>query len=673
MPLSKITQQRAAQLRRLLQQYNYQYYSLDSPTITDAKYDRLMRELQDLEAKHPQLITADSPTQRVGSAPLTVFTHVVHKLPMLSLANSFSKAELLAFDRRVHDRLQTSGAIEYICEPKFDGLAVSLIYKKGMLQQAATRGDGHVGEDITQNIRTIFSVPLKLQGRGYPEILEVRGEVYMPLQGFMELNNRARKSHGKVFANPRNAAAGSLRQLDPRVTATRPLAMYCYTVGEVSDVIGDGTQWDLLQHLKKWGLNVNEKIRKVKDISACWQYYLSLAKERSRLVYDIDGVVVKVNSFTLQEKLGYVSRAPRWAIAQKFPAQEVLTKIRDVEFQVGRTGALTPVARLVPTFVGGATVSNATLHNMDEVERKDVRIGDTVIIRRAGEVIPEVVSVVKEKRLKNAQKVTLPKHCPVCGSDVIRPDGEAMAHCIGELYCAAQRKGVIEHFASRKAMNIDGLGERLVDIMVKQGLLDNVADIYKLSLDQIAALERMGEKSARNLITAIDNSKKTTLTKFLYAISIRQVGESTANNLANHFGSFSKLEKASEQYLQQIPDIGPVIAANIYAFFRQPYNRQVINALLKAGVYWDDVVTKSSHQQPLVGQTYVLTGTFSSLTRAAAKARLQALGAKVSSSVSQRTSYVIVGGSPGAKYLQAKTLGVITKDEKWLLALLEKH
>lgn len=669
MAMPKTAAQRVAQLRQLLQQYNYQYYILDAPTVADTQYDRLLRELQDLEAKYPQLITVDSPTQRVGSMPLTAFTRVKHKVPMLSLGNAFTKTELLAFDKRVHDRLHTSEAIEYICEPKFDGLAVSLIYKKGVLQQAATRGDGYIGEDITQNIRTVFSIPLTLHG-DYPEILEVRGEVYMPIRGFIELNKNARKNHGKVFANPRNAAAGSLRQLDPKITATRPLAMYCYTVGEIS---GDGSQWDLLQHFKKWGLSVNEEIKKVKGINACWQYYLSLEKKRSQLAYDIDGVVFKVNSFALQEKLGYVARAPRWAIAQKFPAQEALTKIHDVEFQVGRTGALTPVARLIPTFVGGATVSNATLHNMDEILRKDVRIGDTVIIRRAGEVIPEVVSVVKDKRLKNARKINLPKRCPVCGSDAIRADNEAVAHCIGELHCAAQRKGVIEHFASRKAMNIDGLGERLVDVMVKRELLNNVADIYQLTVDQVAVLERMGEKSAQNLITAIDKSKKTTLAKILYAISIRQVGESTASNLANYFGNFSAIEKASQQCLQQIPDIGPVVAANIYAFFRQPHNQQVINALLESGVHWDNVVVKSPFRQPLAGDIYVLTGTFSSLTREAAKARLQALGAKVSGSVSIKTSCVIVGEVPGAKYTKAKALGVTIKDEKWLLQLLRKY
>ncbi len=673
MVIPNIAQRRAAKLRHLLRRYNYQYHILDAPIVTDAQYDRLFRELQDLEAKYPKLIAADSPTQHVGTTPLTAFKRVKHKVPMLSLSNSFTETELFSFDKRVHDRLQMDEEIEYVCEPKFDGLAVSLIYKKGILRQAATRGDGYVGEDITQNIRTVFSIPLKLQGRGYPNVLEVRGEVYMPMQGFLALNEKARANNDKVFANPRNAAAGSLRQLDPKITATRPLAMYCYTVGEVSGGSGGESQWELLQHLKKWGLSVNEQIKKVKGIKACWQYYLTLEKKRGELAYDIDGIVFKVNNFALQEKLGYVARAPRWAIAQKFPAQEALSRILDVAFQVGRTGALTPVARLEPTFVGGATVSNATLHNMDEIARKDVRIGDTVVIRRAGEVIPEVVSVVKDKRLKNAPRVVLPRQCPECGSDVIHPHGQVVAYCIGELYCTAQRKGVIEHFASRKAMNIQGLGKRLIDVLVVQGLLYNVADIYQLTVDQVTVLERMGKKSAQNLITAINKSKQTVLAKFLYAISIREVGERTASNLANHLGNFTAIEEASEECLQQTPDIGPVVAANVYAFFRQPHNRRVIKALLEAGVHWHDVGVQPITEQPLAGQTYVLTGTLTSLTREQASAKLQALGAKVSGSVSQKTSYVIVGEDPGIKYTTAKALGVPIKDEQSLLQLLQKY
>ena len=673
MSVPKPVQQRAAELRTELQQHNYQYYILDAPTIPDAEYDRLFRELQDLEAQYPELITADSPTQRIGSTPLSAFQRIKHKVPMLSLGNAFGEAELLAFDKRVHDRLRSPAEIEYVCEPKLDGLAVSLTYEKGVLVQAATRGDGFTGEDITQNIRTIGSIPLKLQGKKYPDVLEVRGEVYMPLNGFLTLNKKAQANGEKVFANPRNAAAGSLRQLDSKITATRPLAMYCYSVGEiVGGTVGE-SQWEMLQHFKHWGLRVNDQVRKVKGIKACWQYYLAIEKKRKKLAYDIDGVVFKVDSFALQQQLGFVSRAPRWAIAQKFPAQEELSKVKDVEFQVGRTGALTPVARLEPTFVGGATVSNATLHNMDEIARKDIRIGDTVIIRRAGDVIPEVVSAVKAKRPKNARKIELPTHCPVCGSDVIHPEGEAVAHCIGELYCAAQRKGVIEHFASRKAMNIDGLGERLIDVMVDNGLLNTIADIYKLTVAEVAALERMGDKSAQNLITAIEKSKATTLAKFIYALSIREVGESTANNLANHFGKFSAIEKAKVEQLQQTPDIGPIVAANIYAFFRQGHNQEVIQALRKAGIHWQDVAIKSPQEQPLAAQTYVLTGTLTALTRDEAKAKLIALGAKVSGSVSKKTTYVVAGSEPGSKLSKAEALDIPIKDEKWLLQLLKRH
>ena len=672
MAISKSAQQRSATLRQELQQHNHKYYILDEPTIPDVEYDRLLRELQDLETQHPELITADSPTQRVGSAPLTVFNRIKHKVPMLSLGNSFAETELTAFDKRVRDRLKSNVELEYVSEPKLDGLAVSLTYDHGILIQAATRGDGFIGEDITQNIKTIGSIPLKLQGDNYPDMLEVRGEVYMPLQGFSDLNKKARAEEEKIFANPRNAAAGSLRQLDSKITATRPLAMYCYTVGEVSNGSIGESQWEMLQHFKRWGLRVNDQVKCVTGINACWQYYLQLEKKRSKLSYDIDGVVFKVNSFALQQRLGFVSRAPRWAIAQKFAAQEELSKIHNIEFQVGRTGALTPVARLEPTFVGGATVRNATLHNMDEIARKDIRIGDTVIIRRAGDVIPEVVSSVKDKRPKNAKKIKLPSQCPVCDSDVIHPEGEAIAHCIGELYCAAQRKGVFEHFASRKAMNIDGFGERLIAIMVDNGLLNTIADIYKLMLAEISALERMGEKSAKNLINAIEKSKATTLSKFMYALSIREVGESTANNLANYFGSLAAIEKADIERLQQTPDIGPVVAENIYAFFQQQHNQEVIRALIEVGVHWQDIEVKQQSEQPLDGKTFVLTGTLSALSREEAKAKLITLGAKVSGSVSKKTAYVIAGEEPGSKLTKAESLNIPIKNELWLLSLLEK-
>ena len=673
MAASQIIQQRIIRLQQVLRQYNYQYYILDQPTIPDAEYDQLFRELQALEEKHPQLINMDSPTQRVGSTPLSAFSQVKHKIPMLSLANSFSEQELIAFDKRIRDKVKCMAELEYICEVKLDGLAVSLLYQQGVLVQAATRGDGFIGEDITQNVRTINSVPLRLQGKNYPSLLEIRGEVYMPLAGFSKLNQTARKNNEKSFANPRNAAAGSLRQLDAKITATRPLAIYCYAIGESSQPGIVTSQWEILQSFRKWGLRVNNKTKKVKGINACWQYYLTMQQQRDQIDYDIDGVVFKINQLSLQQQLGSVARAPRWAIAQKFPAQEALSVIKSVEFQVGRTGSLTPVARLEPTFVGGATVSNATLHNMDEITRKDIRIGDTVVLRRAGDVIPEIVSVVKAKRPQYTATIKLPKHCPICDSIVVQPKGEGIAYCMGELYCAAQNKRAIEHFASRKAINIDGLGKRLIALMVDQELVRNVADIYQLSLPKIAVLARMGEKSAQNLMTAIEKSKQTTLAKFLYALGIREVGESTASSLANHFGGLTAIEIADQAQLQQIPDVGPIAAANIYVFFRQSHNQTVIKALLAAGIYWQDVELTTQQSKPLAGETFVLTGTLSGLTREAAKAQLIALGAKVSGSISQQTNFVVAGTDPGSKFNKAQSLNVPIKDEQWLLRLLKKY
>lgn len=663
---------RAEVLKQQLQQHNYQYYVLDAPTIPDAEYDRLLRELETIETTFPDLKQADSPTQRVGSQPLGAFSQVTHKVPMLSLSNSFAFEELEAFNKRLQDRLKNTSEIEFVCEPKLDGLAVSLLYENGILVQAATRGDGTTGENITENIRTIRSIPLKLQG-DYPKLVEVRGEVYMPLEGFKRLNEAARKNDEKTFANPRNAAAGSLRQLDSRITANRPLAMYCYALGSLEGESVGNSQWEMLQTFKTWGLRVNPEIKKVSGVKACWQYYELLEKKRQTLDYDIDGIVFKVNSFQLQQQLGFVSRAPRWSIAQKFPAQEELSKILNVDFQVGRTGALTPVARLEPTFVGGATVSNATLHNMDEIARKDVRIGDTVIIRRAGDVIPEVVSVLTDRRPKNTKKIILPKQCPVCGSDVIHPEGEAVARCIGELVCPAQRKGILTHYASRKAMDIDGLGERLVELMVDTGMLTTVADIYHLSADKVAALERMGDKSAANLMRAIEKSKHTTLAKFIYALGIREVGESTANNLANHFGSLSAIEQADEDSLQQTPDVGAVVADNLYRFFREKHNIDVINALQNAGVSWPDIDVNQEGKKPLEGKTFVLTGTLEAMSRDQAKAQLIALGAKVSGSVSKKTDYVIAGSAAGSKLTKAEQLGVAVKNEAWLQQLLNQE
>jgi DNA ligase (NAD+) len=664
---------RVQQLCKELSTHNYRYYVLDEPTIPDAEYDRLLRELQTLENTYPELKMADSPTQRVGSTPVSQFAEVKHKIPMLSLANAFDEAELTAFNKRIQDRLKTTEIIEYVCEPKLDGLAVSLLYDKGVLVRAATRGDGETGEDITQNIRTIGAVPLKLQGKNYPDLLEVRGEVYMPLQGFEKLNDYARTHGEKTFANPRNAAAGSLRQLDSKITAKRPLSIYCYSVGEiVNGDVGD-TQWQMLKSLATWGLRVNPEIKKVSGIDACWQFYLAMLTKRPTLAYDIDGIVFKVNSFELQQRLGFVSRAPRWAIAQKFPAQEELTVLKSVDFQVGRTGALTPVARLEPVFVGGVTVSNATLHNMDEITRKDIRIGDTVIVRRAGDVIPEVVSSFIERRPKNAKKIVLPKDCPVCGSEVVHTEGEAVARCIGELYCPAQRKGAIEHFASRKAMNIDGLGERLVTVLVDEKLIENVADIYALTIEQVAALERMGTKSASNLIAAIAASKKTTLAKFIYSLGIREVGEATANNLANQFGNLPAIEQASMEALQQTPDVGEVVANHIYAFFREPHNQKVIQQLLQHGMQWQNINVTQQKNKPLEGKTFVLTGTLEQLSRDEAKEKLIALGAKVSGSVSKKTDYVVAGTAAGSKLTKAQELNIPVHDEAWLLVLFDNY
>ncbi len=662
-----------AALRAELEDHNYRYYVLDAPTIPDPEYDRLFRQLQELEQQHPELVTPASPTQRIGARPATGFKQIRHEVPMLSLANAFADEELIAFDKRVHDRLHSGAQVEYACEPKLDGLAVTLLYEQGKFVRAATRGDGTTGEDISANIRTINSVPLQLRGKDFPALLEVRGEVFMPKAGFAELNAYARKHQEKEFANPRNAAAGSLRQLDPKITASRPLEIFFYAVGKVADGDIPTTHYQLLQKFRQWGLRTCPHIQLAKGVDACLQFYHHIAEQRAELPYEIDGVVYKVNDFNLQHKLGFVSRAPRWAIAHKFPAQEEISKVDAIEFQVGRTGALTPVARLEPVFVGGVTVSNATLHNMDEIERKDVRVGDTVIVRRAGDVIPEVVSVVLAKRPKHTRKVKMPSKCPVCDSDVIKPEGEAVARCSGGLYCMAQRKESIKHFAARKAMDVDGLGDKLVEQLVDLELLHNVSDIYALTHEQIANLERMGAKSAANLLTAIDSSKSTSLARFIFALGIREVGEATANNLAEHYGNLDKLMQADEGSLQQVGDVGPVVAANVVAFFQQAHNQEVMAALIKHGVHWPDVTPQPKAALPLQGQSFVLTGTLETLTRDQAKAQLQALGAKVSSSVSAKTSYVIAGADPGSKYQKAEKLNVPIKDEAWLLALLKQH
>ena len=670
MPAPDPAVRRIEALRREIREHNYRYYVLDDPSVPDAEYDRLMRELEALEAEHPELVTPDSPTQRVGAEPADRFGEVRHALPMLSLANAFSEDDLHAFYKRIRDRLGIEDEIEFAAEPKLDGLAVSLLYEDGKLVRGATRGDGVTGEDITQNIRTIKTIPLALHGEDWPRLLEVRGEVYMPRKGFEALNARARERGEKTFVNPRNAAAGSLRQLDPRITAERPLAMFCYGVGKVEGAALPDRQSAILERLQDWGLRVCPERDVVTGPAGCLDYYRRIGAQRDRLPYEIDGVVYKVNRLDLQDDLGFVSRAPRWAIAHKFPAQEEITILRDVEFQVGRTGALTPVARLEPVFVGGVTVSNATLHNMDEIERKDVHIGDTVIVRRAGDVIPEVVGVVAERRPPDARPVTMPAECPVCGSEVVRAEGEAVARCSGGLYCGAQRKEAIKHFASRRAMDIEGLGDKLVDQLVEAGLVDHVDGIYRLTVEQVASLERMGEKSAQNLIHAIDKSRQTTLERFIFALGIREVGEATARALALHFGDLAPLMQADEEALQLVPDVGPIVARHVVSFFHQAHNREVIDRLLAAGIEWETIEVTPAAEQPLAGCTYVLTGTLESMTRDEAKARLMALGAKVSGSVSKKTTAVIAGAEAGSKLAKAEALGVTVLDEDGLQTLL---
>jgi len=662
-----------AALRNEIQHHNYRYYALDEPQITDADYDRLMQRLRQLEQQYPELITQDSPTQRVGAAPLSAFQTVVHEMPMLSLDNAFNDEDLLAFNQRVQDRLKTTNEIEYACELKLDGIAVSLLYRDGVLVRGATRGDGTNGEDITQNVRTINSIPLRLQGDGYPAVLEVRGEIYMPKAGFNALNEKARAADEKLFVNPRNAAAGSLRQLDSRITASRPLEMCAYSVGWVDGGELPDTHSDVLAALKSWGFLTNRETQVAKNIQEAMEFYRRIGDKRDALAYDIDGIVFKVNSRQLQDELGFISRAPRWAIAYKFPAQEESTVLVDVEFQVGRTGAVTPVARLQPVFVGGVTVSNATLHNRDEINRLGIKIGDTVIVRRAGDVIPQIVQVVESKRPVDARDILFPEHCPVCNSPVETVADEAVARCSGGLVCAAQRKEAIKHFASRKAMNVEGLGDKLVEQLVDLGLVKNLADIYSLTREQLAAMERMGEKSADNILAALEASKKTTLAKFIYALGIREIGEATARNLANYFGSFEALAAADQETLQRVPDVGPVGAHFVAEFFEQESNRIAVAALRDAGIHWNNIEVASPEVLPLIGLTYVLTGTLESLSRDDAKAHLLALGAKVAGSVSAKTNYVVAGPGAGSKLAKAEELGLTVMDEAALIELLRGH
>lgn len=663
---------RAEELRTMLDEHNYRYYVLDDPGIPDAEYDRLFRELQKLEADNPELASDDSPTRRVGSRAETSFAEVVHRLPMLSLDNAFSEDELRDFDRRIRERLGSDDAVEYVCEPKLDGLAVSLHYEQGSLTRAATRGDGYAGEDITSNIRTIPSVPLRLRGDDVPDMVEVRGEVYIPKAGFEALNKRLADQGEKTFVNPRNAAAGSLRQKKSTVTAKRPLELCAYSVAVTDESQLPDTHWECLQQVKRWGFRINPEMRKAQGASECLSAYEELMQKRDALPYEIDGIVFKVNRLDLQNTLGFVSRAPRWAIAQKFPAQEELTVIEGVEFQVGRTGAVTPVARLKPVFVGGVTVSNATLHNMDEIGRLDVRVGDTVFIRRAGDVIPKVVKVVLEKRPANTQAVELPKQCPICESDIVQIEGEVIARCSGGLFCPAQRKEAIRHYASRKALDIEGLGDKWIDILVDEGMVKTVADIYHLTTKELIRLDRMGEKSASNLVAAIDGSRQPVLWRFLYALGIREVGEATAKSLASHFGTLEAVAEAEEEALMAVPDVGPIVAGHIRSFFEQPHNRETLNALREAGVKWQEEVITAG-DRPLQGQTWVLTGALSDLTRDEARERLESLGAKVAGSVSKKTTCVVAGEAAGSKLTKAEQLGVQVLNEQGLLDLLKEH
>lgn len=666
-------QDELASLRRQLDSWGQQYYVLDEPTVPDSQYDRSMRRLQEIETQHPELVSSDSPSQRVGGEPLAQFHQVKHELPMLSLGNAFDVADMEEFNRRLLDRLGGDlETLEYACEPKLDGIAVSLLYRNGTLVRGATRGDGTTGEDITHNVRTIGSIPLRLRGKDIPEVLEVRGEAYIPRAGFEQMNEQARARGDKLFVNPRNAAAGSLRQLDPRLTAQRPLQMCCYSVGLVEGGSLPPQHASILQCLGEWGLRINNDMAVVQGVAACHDYYSELAERRDSLAYDIDGIVFKVNDLALQERLGFVSRAPRWAIARKFPAQEEITTLQDVEFQVGRTGAITPVARLEPVFVGGVTVSNATLHNSDEIERLDLRVGDTVVIRRAGDVIPQVVSVVLDERPKNARAVKFPTACPICNSPLQREDGEAVLRCSGGLICAAQQKAAIKHFAARRAMDIDGLGDKLVEQLVDEELVDNVAALYALTAEQLTALERMGEKSADKLLLALENSKEVSLPRFIFSLGIREVGEATARSLAQHFGTWEAITAASEEKLLQVNDVGPVVADYLVQFFDSATSMAVVAQLFNSGVI-PAVEEISASEKPLVGQVWVVTGKLDTLSRNDAKAQLQALGAKVAGSVSAKTTCLVAGPQAGSKLVKAQELDVEVIDEQALLTILKEH
>ncbi len=662
------------QLRETLRYHEYQYHVLDEPKIPDSEYDRLFHQLKTLEQQYPEFITANSPTQRVGAKPLSGFSQIIHEIPMLSLDNAFSDEEFYAFVKRIQDRLVLlPETLEFCCEPKLDGLAVSILYVNGVLTQAATRGDGSTGEDITANIRTIRNIPLQLLTDHPPARLEVRGEVFMPQAGFEKLNELALAKGEKTFANPRNAAAGSLRQLDPKITSQRPLMLNAYSIGIVEGVDLPETHYGRLQWLKSIGIPVNAEIQLCDGVENVLNFYRTIQQKRPTLGYDIDGTVLKINDIALQQELGFISKAPRWAIAYKFPAQEEMTILKDVEFQVGRTGAITPVAKLQPVFVAGVTVSNATLHNGDEIARLDIAIGDTVIIRRAGDVIPQIIGVVHDRRPANAESIIFPTECPVCGSQVVRIEGEAVARCTGGLFCDAQRKESLKHFVSRKAMDIDGVGAKLIEQLVDREFIHTPADLFKLDLFTLMRLERMGQKSAQNVLDSLEKAKSTTLARFIFALGIRDVGEATALNLAKYFKNLTALQQADLEQLQAVPDVGIVVANRIYVFWREQHNLDVVNDLIAQGVHWDDVEEKDIGENPLNGKTVVLTGTLTQMGRNDAKALLQSFGAKVSGSVSAKTDIVIAGDSAGSKLTKAQQLGVQIWDEQQFLDFVAEY
>ena len=659
-------------LKEQINSYNYQYYVLDEPSVPDAEYDRLFKRLKEIEQDNPDWVTSDSPSQRVGAAPLDSFQQIRHKLPMLSLDNAFNDEDLTSFESRLKTRLSSDADIEFVAEPKLDGIAVSLYYEEGVLVYGATRGDGETGEDITQNVKTIQSIPLKLRGEGYPRQLEVRGEIFMPKAVFEALNEEAIEKDEKVFVNPRNAASGSLRQLDSSITAKRKLSMCSYSVGFVENGDLPDSHSETMERLAQWGFVISDELRVVSGAQGCIEYYQSLAERRDQLSYEIDGIVFKVNHFELQQELGFISRAPRWAIAYKFPAQEEITLLENVDFQVGRTGAITPVARLKPVFVGGVTVSNATLHNMDEIRRLDLKIGDYVVVRRAGDVIPKVVKAVIEKRSENVLDIVAPDKCPICNSPVEQEEGETIARCSGNLVCSKQLKEAIKHFVSRKAMDIDGLGDKLVDQLVEKELIENVADLYRLTSNQLVLLERMGEKSSKNLVAAIQASQKTTLARLIYALGVREVGESTARTLARSYTDIDALSDATEEDLQKLDDVGPIVAKHIHTFFSVDGNRKLIEQLFSLGLELE-VEKSSQNEASLDGLTFVITGTLPNMSRDEMKNLLLSRGAKVAGSVSSKTSYLVAGEAAGSKLKKAQDLGIEILDEDAVQKMLSDN